>query len=119
VFGAHRLGQGADLVGAGHPQLVSRKRGSLTGAAVVEELVSGFGPDEGVAAFVPAVDERADSGDQLFDAAEAAARMACRVMIEKKISTMFSHDPEVGVKCRVIRGLRANHARTAGWLWVA
>jgi hypothetical protein len=45
----------------------------LTGAAVVEELFSGFGPDEGVAAFVPAVDERADSGDQLFDAAEAAA----------------------------------------------
>ena len=45
----------------------------MTGAAVVEELFSGFGPDEGVAAFVPAVDERADSGDQLFDAAEAAA----------------------------------------------
>jgi hypothetical protein len=24
-------------------------------------------------------------------------RMACRVMIPKKISTMFSHDPEVGL----------------------
>ena len=44
-------------------------------------------------------------------------RMAWRVMIEKKISTMFSHDPEVGVKCSVIRGLRASQARTAGWLW--
>ena len=53
--------------------LVSRKRGSLTGAAVVEEVVGGLGPDEGVAAFVPAVDERADRGDQVFDAAEAAA----------------------------------------------
>ena len=44
-------------------------------------------------------------------------RMACRVMIEKKISTMFSHDPEVGVKCRVIRGLRASQAVTVGCLW--
>ena len=33
-------------------------------------------------------------------------RMAWRVMIEKKTSTRFSQDPEVGVKCRVIRGLR-------------
>jgi hypothetical protein len=30
-------------------------------------------------------------------------RMTWRVMIEKKISTMFSHEPEVGVKCRVTR----------------
>src|ERR1039457_3658454 len=30
--------------------------------------------------------------------------MAWRVMIPKKISTMFSHDPGVGVKCMVIRG---------------
>jgi hypothetical protein len=35
-------------------------------------------------------------------------------MIEKKISTRFSQDPLVGVQCRVIRGLRASHARTAG-----
>ena len=32
-------------------------------------------------------------------------RIAWRVMIPKKISTMFSQDPEVGVKCMVIRGL--------------
>ena len=31
-------------------------------------------------------------------------RMAWRVMIPKKISTMFSQDAEVGVKCMVIRG---------------
>jgi hypothetical protein len=31
-------------------------------------------------------------------------RMACLVMIPKKISTMFSHDPEVGVKCSVEEG---------------
>ncbi len=46
-------------------------------------------------------------------------RMAWRVMIPKKISTMFSHDPDVGVKCSVIRGLRASQAFTAGCLWVA
>ena len=39
-------------------------------------------------------------------------RMAWRVMIPKKISTMFSQDPLVGVKCRVIRGFRASHAFT-------
>ena len=51
--------------------------------------------------------------------AKLPRRMAWRVMIEKKTSTMFSHEPLVGVKCRVIRGLRASQARTAGCLWVA
>ena len=41
-------------------------------------------------------------------------RMACRVMIEKKTSTRFSHDPDVGVKCSVIRGCLASQARTSG-----
>jgi hypothetical protein len=40
-------------------------------------------------------------------------------MIPKKISTMFSHDPLVGVKCSVVRGLRFSHLVTAGCLWVA
>ena len=42
-------------------------------------------------------------------------RMAWRVMIPKKISTMFSHDPEVGVKCSVIARVggpaRPDHGR--------
>ena len=46
-------------------------------------------------------------------------RMAWRVMMEKKTSTRFSHDPEVGVKCSVTLGLRASHALTTGCLWVA
>ena len=46
-------------------------------------------------------------------------RMAWRVMIEKKISTMFSHDPEVGVKCRVILEFFASQVCTSGCLWVA
>ena len=45
-------------------------------------------------------------------------RMAWRVMMPKKISTMFIHDPEVGVKCSVIRGFLASQAATAGCLWV-
>ena len=46
-------------------------------------------------------------------------RIACRVMMPKKIQTMFSQDPEVGVKCMVIRGFRASQAFTFGCLWVA
>src|SRR5215212_8503105 len=38
--------------------------------------------------------------------------MAWRVMIPKKISTMFSHDPEVGVKCRISRGFLVSQAFT-------
>ena len=44
-------------------------------------------------------------------------RIACRVMIPKKISTMFSQDPEAGVKCGVTRGFFASQPRTAGCLW--
>ena len=40
-------------------------------------------------------------------------------MIPKKISTMFSQDAEVGVKCIVTRGCFASHAVTVGCLWVA
>ena len=46
-------------------------------------------------------------------------RMAWRVMMPKKISTRFIQDPDVGVKCIVIRGLRASQALTLGCLWVA
>ena len=43
-------------------------------------------------------------------------RIACRVMIEKNTSTKFSHDPDVGVKCRVVQGRLASQARTPGWV---
>src|SRR3954471_853415 len=36
-------------------------------------------------------------------------RIAWRVMIPKNTSTRFSHEPEVGVKCSVIRGCLASH----------
>jgi hypothetical protein len=32
---------------------------------------------------------------------------------------MFSQDPDVGVKCRVIRGFLASHAWTFSCLWGA
>jgi hypothetical protein len=45
-------------------------------------------------------------------------RMAWRVMMPKKISTMFNHEQLVGVKCRVIRGFLASQVRMFSWLWV-
>src|SRR3954471_23135069 len=54
-------------------ELVSRKGCSLTWGCVVEDVVGGLGPGEGLAAVVPAVDESADGGGEVFDAAVAAA----------------------------------------------
>jgi hypothetical protein len=45
--------------------------------------------------------------------------MRWRVIWEKKVSTAFSHDPEVGVKWKIQRGWRTNQAFTLGCLWVA
>ena len=39
---------------------------------MVEDVVGGFDPGEGVAAVVPAVDEAADGCGEVFDAGEAA-----------------------------------------------
>jgi len=88
----------------------------LPGAAFREYLVGGLGPGEGAAAVVPAVDEVLDGVDEAGTEAKLPQRMACRVMIEKKTSTMFSHDSDVGVKCSVIRGCWASQACTSGWV---
>jgi hypothetical protein len=45
--------------------------------------------------------------------------MAWRVMMPKKISTMFSHEQLVGVKCSVIQGFFFSQASMLGCLWVA
>ncbi|MFJ8917319.1 hypothetical protein [Amycolatopsis sp. NPDC102389] len=47
---------------------------------------------------------------------KVARRMAWRVMMPKKISTMFIQEAPVGVKCTVMRGLRASQFLTLGWL---
>src|SRR5687767_3734466 len=38
-----------------------------------------------------------------------------RVRAEKKVPTVLSQEPEVGVKWKVQRGCRASHAITLGW----
>jgi hypothetical protein len=43
-------------------------------------------------------------------------RMRLRVSTEKKFSTAFSHDPDVGVKWKVHRGWRSSQAFTFGCL---
>jgi hypothetical protein len=40
-----------------------------------------------------------------------------RVRAEKKPSTAFSHEPEVGVKRKVQRGCRASHSVNSVFLW--
>ena len=60
-----------------------------------------LGPGEGFGAFVVAVDVGADTGPQVGDVGEGAQRMAWRVMMPKKISTMFSHEQLVGVNADV------------------
>jgi hypothetical protein len=45
-------------------------------------------------------------------------RMAWRVMMPKKISTMLSYEHPVGVTCRLTRGLSASYVRTSGCLCV-
>jgi hypothetical protein len=52
---------------------VSCERDSFTWAAFRKYLVGGLGPDEGVAAVIPAVDEGLDGGDEVGDRGEAAA----------------------------------------------
>src|SRR5664279_3791471 len=53
--------------------LVSCVGSCWTGLCSVEDVVGGFGPDEGFAAVVPAVDERFDGGDEVFHRGEGAA----------------------------------------------
>jgi hypothetical protein len=84
-----------------------------------EEFVCGFGPGEWFGAFVVAVDVGADRGFEVGDIGEGAAADRLAVMMPKKISTMFSHEQLVGVKCRVTRGFLSSQARMLGCLWAA
>jgi hypothetical protein len=54
-------------------------------------LVGGLGPGERLTAVVPAVDEGFDGADEVLDAVKVPRRMACRVMIPKKISINRYH----------------------------
>jgi hypothetical protein len=56
---------------------------------------------------------------QLNDRAEDASPEPPLVSVEKKLSTAFSHEPEVGVKWKVQRGCWVTQVSTLGCLWVA
>jgi hypothetical protein len=60
--------------------------------------------------FVPGVDEDLDRGGEVPDRGEGAAADGLAGMMPKKISTRFSREPEVGVKCSVIRLFLASQA---------
>ena len=45
--------------------------------------------------------------------------MRWRVILEKKFSTAFSHEADVGVKWKIQRGWRDSQAKTLGCLCVA
>ncbi len=84
---------------------------------MADDLVGAFGPGEWVGAFVPAVDVGPDGGLEVLDGEwKVPRRIAWRVMIPKKISTMFSQLPLVGVKCSWTRGCLVSQALTLGCL---
>ena len=57
-------------------------------------FVGAFGPGEPLAALVPAIDARLDSGDEILDRGEHSLADGLTV-IPKKTSTKMSHNPEV------------------------
>ena len=79
-----------------------------------EDLFSGLGPDERLGAFVVALDEMLDRGDQFGDVVVDARRTCCLVRIENQISTMFSQDAPVGVKWKCTRLCRSSQRLTSG-----
>jgi hypothetical protein len=84
-----------------------------------EDCVGVLGPGERSAALVPGVDVDADGGLQIRDGVKVPRRIAWRVMMPKKTSTRFIHDPEVGVKCSVIREMLGEPGPDRGCLWLA
>ena len=59
------------------------------------------------------VDGRRQVGDRVE---ETPRPMRCRVILEKKFSTAFSQEAEVGVKWKIQRGWRDSQASTLGCL---
>src|SRR5829696_656350 len=98
--------------------LVSRA-GSWFTVRSCDDRVGVFGPDERVAALVPAVDECGDRLDQVVDGVEGAAADGLAGDDPEEDLDHVQPRPDVGVKCKAIRGLRASQALTAGCLWVA
>ena len=60
-----------------------------------------------------------DGSLEIGNRAEDAAADALGVILEKKFSTAFSHEADVGVKWKIQRGWRDSQAKTLGCLCVA
>jgi hypothetical protein len=86
---------------------------------VADDLVGVLDPGERVGAFVPAVDVGPVVVSRSLTLSKVPRRIGWRVMITKKISTMFSQLPLVGVKCSCTRRCLTSHARTIGGLRTA
>ena len=84
-----------------------------------EDLVGGFGPDEGLGVVVVLVDIAVDGGLEIDDRVEAAAPDSSAG--ERREEGLDGVQPrtEVGVKWKVQRGCRSSHLRTLGCLWAA
>ena len=53
-------------------------------------MVGGLGPGDRLTAFVPAIDEGLDRGDEVLTEVKVPRRMAWRMMMPTKTSTMFT-----------------------------
>ena len=69
-------------------------------------------------AFIAATAEGADGGDELFDVVEGSASDGLAGDDSEEDLDGFSQEPEVGVKCSVIRGCFASHWFMSSCLWV-
>ena len=101
------------------PALVAWDWGTLTAGGSVDEFVGGFGPREGLAALVPALDVGVDRGGELIDAAVAAAADGLPGDDREEDLDQVEPGPRGRGEMKGDPGLRASQARTAGCLWVA
>ena len=83
-----------------------------------EDLVGGLGPDEGMAAFVPAVDEGADRGDEVLDRGEGSASDGLVGDDAEEDLDQVEPRPRGGGEVQCDAGVLASQAVTLGCLWV-
>jgi hypothetical protein len=84
-----------------------------------EDIVGCLGPDEGMLAAVPTVDEGPDLDHQLADGGEDAAADGLAFDDGEPDLPRFNQEADVGGKCTWMRGLALSQAYTSGRLWAA
>ena len=89
------------------------------GVGFGDDALGGLGQLDRLGIGVVLDDVAVDRSLQVDDRVEAAALEAAPPgSAEKKVSTAFSHKPEVGVKWNTQRGWRASHLSTSGCWWL-